>query len=296
VSTTITGPIFDMEFGRSDNGTCVGFAATESGMYRSRDGGTTWELVLAERTCTAVALSPSFATDNTVITGTNLGIAVSIDEGATWQCSVLHDPPPVIASLSWSPDGDQEGRVIAATLEDGAFISSDRGRTWNRSSVGLYDPRLMSAAWQNARSVFIAAESGMFRSRNCGESRDDLDLPDRDAAPTCVACHGNVTLVATEESGLFQSTDGGENWNRLDEASSLGPIQFIYLYETGGGSTRAVCINEDAVSIFELLADRWLMCATFPATNVTAAALVESPPRLVLAVDNQESIRMVEIG
>jgi photosystem II stability/assembly factor-like uncharacterized protein len=288
----MTELVFDMEFGRSTNGWNVGFAATESGIHRSCDDGTTWELVFEGSMATVVALSPSFSDDSTVVAGTSLGVALSTDEGTTWRIAELHTPSPVVASISLSPDFSQDGMVLAATFEDGAFVSCDHGRTWTRSSVGLYDSKLISVKMQNDCSVFIAAESGVFRSRNAGQSWEDLALPNRDASPTCLTCLGSIVLVGTEESGVFQSNDGGEIWIQVPEISTLSPILTLRMFEAENGSTEVICINGDQVNIYDVLCDQWSPRAHSPARNVTAAALVGSPPRLLLSLDNEPTRSM----
>ena len=83
----------------------VCFAARISGLYRSDDGGASWNfafdsLELSEQLpATAVALSPDFENDHTVFAGAPGGVLHSVDEGKTWYVAMLPSPPP---SQSWT--------------------------------------------------------------------------------------------------------------------------------------------------------------------------------------------------
>ena len=78
------------------------FAARASGLYRSADGGQTWDfayasLELAEPLpTTSVALSPDFADDHSVFAGVPGGVLYSTDSGETWHIVGLGSPPSIL--------------------------------------------------------------------------------------------------------------------------------------------------------------------------------------------------------
>jgi photosystem II stability/assembly factor-like uncharacterized protein len=70
------------------------YFGTDNGLFRSTNAGATWVQIdrglpppkTGQQTITAVALSPAFATDNTLLVATfDGGVSISRDRGNTWQ-------------------------------------------------------------------------------------------------------------------------------------------------------------------------------------------------------------------
>src|SRR5512136_2453521 len=100
----------------ASDGIC--FAARQSGLYRSEDGGQAWRpaydaLKLSGPLPTlAVVVSPDWARDHTVLAGVGGGILRSVDAGRTWQVHTFESPPPVVSALALSPGFGQDGIVL----------------------------------------------------------------------------------------------------------------------------------------------------------------------------------------
>jgi photosystem II stability/assembly factor-like uncharacterized protein len=134
-------------------------------------------------------------------------------------------PPPDVSSLAVSPNYAEDGVVLAGTLADGVFLSTNRGRHWAVWNFGLFDPHILCLAlsphFNGDRTVFAGTETGLFRSRNGGRSWQDLALPVDDAVLSLALSPGyaddHTVLIGTETQGLFCSRDAGETWQRLGE-------------------------------------------------------------------------------
>ncbi|MEJ5198595.1 MAG: hypothetical protein WHX53_06700 [Anaerolineae bacterium] len=229
-------PAFDRD------GIC--FAARGSGLYRSTDGGATWQLAYAslgldEAVATpAVAISPDFPSDHTVFAGVAGAILRSYDGGQTWYVSSLPTPPPVVSCLAVSPDYVRDGVVFAGTMEDGVFRSSDRGDHWVRWNFGLLDLHVMALALSPAfaadETLFAGVESGIFRSTNGGRAWREVPFP-TDLAPVLSLAlspgfkQDGFLLAGTEEHGLWCSHDAGRSWSRLGEGMIEGSVNAILL-------------------------------------------------------------------
>jgi photosystem II stability/assembly factor-like uncharacterized protein len=206
------------------------FAARNSGLYRTEDGGRTWQnayqsLDLSEPLPTlTVAISPDFEHDPRIFAGLGGGIIRSLNLGETWEMIPLPPPPPVISALELSPNFEQDGIVFAAALEDGVLFSADRGHHFGAWNFGLLDLNILCLAispdFAKDETVFVGTQSGIFRSTNGGRAWREVDLPVGYEAVLSLALspdfdHDGILLAGTETQGLLLSTDAGESWQRL---------------------------------------------------------------------------------
>ncbi len=216
--------------GFAQDGLC--FAARASGLYRSADGGRTWQSAYTALSLTsplptmAVAVSPDFASDRTVLAGVEGGILRSDDRGRHWETVSQPSPPPVITSLAISPHYAHDGLALAGTVEDGVFRSTDKGRQWAAWNFGLLDLNVLCIAlsprFAEDETVFIGAETGIFRSANGGRSWREVAFPTELAPVLSLAISSDharpgALFAGTEAHGLFRSDDGGQTWARLGE-------------------------------------------------------------------------------
>jgi photosystem II stability/assembly factor-like uncharacterized protein len=221
------------------------FAARNSGLYCSDDGGQTWQtafrsLDLSEPLPTmTVAISPDFDHDPRLFAGLSGGIFRSLNGAQTWENIPLPPPPPVISALVISPNFEKDGIVFAATMEDGVLFSSDRGSrfvTWN---FGLLDLNILCLAispnFAEDETVFAGAQSGVFRSINSGRAWREVDLPVGYEAVLSLAlspdfARDGILLAGTETQGLLLSTDAGDSWQRIGEEVFTEAVNAVLLF------------------------------------------------------------------
>lgn len=229
-------------FGSSREAVC--FAAQISGLYRSTDGGETWQpafmvLGLPEiPPALAVAVPPDTAEARDVLVGVNGGIVRSWDGGQNWESALLPSPPPVVLALASSPNFAQDGLLFAGTLEDGVLCSSDRGRRWVAWNFGLLDLNILclaiSPAFATDETLFAGTQSGIFRSTNGGRAWREVDLPFGFEAVLSLAvspnfAHDATLFAGTENHGLWRSQDGGHTWECVGESVFTEPVNAICL-------------------------------------------------------------------
>lgn len=160
------------------------------------------------------------------------GILRSKDDGRSWLRLDIDqdiDFDGVVRCLAPHPI---EPRTVFAGTERGLCRSDDAGETWKRIDSALNDYSIWSLAFDDRDPNLIYAGTGspsrarVFRSRDGGHSWEllPLEMPERCAGVgrprfTAVAIdplERRAIWAGVEESGLFRSRDGGENWERVD--------------------------------------------------------------------------------
>ena len=236
------------------------FAARQTGLYRSIDGGKSWHssYVNSPSPITTVAASPGFDQDRTVFAGLPGAIVRSIDAGEHWSLIELPTPPSSISSIVISPQFVSDGIVCAGTMEDGVLRSTDRGLSWAAWNFGLIDFSVLclaiSPSFARDQTLLAGTESGVFTSKNGGRSWHELNFPPHFAPILSLALSPSfesdgIIFVGTESYGLFRSEDRGKSWQSLGAESIAGPINQIVLSPIGPhilvATSSTVCISQD---------------------------------------------------
>ncbi|MCY4023223.1 MAG: hypothetical protein OXF32_07230 [Anaerolineaceae bacterium] len=197
------------------------FAGRAGGLYRSPDGGASWEYASGQPGEEgAIATTSLAARGRDIFAGINGGVLRSSDGGGTWFTAALSNPPPLVVALALSPAYEEDGALLAGSAEDGIFASTDRGVTWRGWNFGLIDLNVNALAWATPSLAFAGTESGIFHSRNGGRAWRPLPFP-MDLAPVISLqlspdFETDGTLFAgTEEHGLRVSRDGGATWGAV---------------------------------------------------------------------------------
>ncbi len=231
------GTVSALALANSDTGATVVFAGTKAGLLRAHlrahlrgrnageDAPLAWErLASAPLGVMALAVSPDFATDQTVIAGAADGIHVSRDAGNTWHVARMPALRSMVLALGIALDEHGEGLLLAGTLEDGIWCSTDRGESWRTCSFGLLDATVFSVALSPAfardQTMYAGTDTAIYLSYNGGRAWKQLDFPEEAAPVLSLALSpgfaSNGTLYAgTEQSGLYRSTDHGTTWAPL---------------------------------------------------------------------------------
>ncbi len=217
------------------------------GLYRSADGGATWDPAGPGVIVSAFAVSPDYAQDAMLLAvGSASGqLYISQDGGAGWSPGTLTLNPNGQHTLLFAPTFSPGDPVImaASSADPGPYRSEDGGATW--TPAGWYDPANPylggfvggsvaalalgpAGSWDSA--AFAAASSGIYYSNDRGVHwyRHD-DGPARLTVRALAAAPGDPqTLLAGTsffehlrfdtgtpgeyDGGLQMSYDGGRTW------------------------------------------------------------------------------------
>ncbi|MBI2835589.1 MAG: glycosyl hydrolase [Acidobacteria bacterium] len=212
-------------------------SSEERGVYRTRDGGATWERVLfASKDAGAVDLTVDpnnprilyASTWNIRRTGWRMDsggpdsrLWKSTDGGDTWEQLTTRPGMPKgtlgIIGVTVSPRNSNRVWAIIEALEGGVFRSDDAGQTWTKVNE---DRSLRQRAWyysriyadtQNEDVVYVMNVS-YGRSKDGGKTFELFNAPHGDHHDLWIDPDNNQRMVIADDGGAQVSTDGGANW------------------------------------------------------------------------------------
>src|ERR1039458_2452385 len=160
------------------------------GIFKTTDGGKTWNKVLANddtlgvvdlcsdpgdpRTLYAVLYRPASGAGDSEVAATS-EIVKSVDAGSTWTPLVPKGlPEKGLGRLGIAVAPGTNGRRLYAILEQGFFRSDDGGATWQQSTT---DPRVLGSAYFSRilvdprnPDVLYVAQTSLYRSTDGGHT------------------------------------------------------------------------------------------------------------------------------
>jgi photosystem II stability/assembly factor-like uncharacterized protein len=194
------------------------FVGTGSGLFRSQDGGDTWQSLhegLRDENIRALALSPS--TPNMIYAGTSKGIFLSEDGGDHWtdwfeESSGLSSMD--IQDLVIHPEKPE---LLFAATSGGLFVSQDEGDTWEFAfegslAKGSRDVRFIRFS-SKARSLYIGTAGGVFKSADGGKQWDKKWEGALPSPSSLVSLDTDPEFIyAGAPDGLYKSYNKGITW------------------------------------------------------------------------------------
>jgi photosystem II stability/assembly factor-like uncharacterized protein len=198
------------------------FMAGEGGLWRSTDRGMSWQNTMPTQ-IVAVALDPQFATSGAAFALTKNTILASTDHGATW--SPVGAPSPLssnLSALAVSTNYSADSTLVAGTVADGIFVSTDGGFAWTAVGSGPKQSRIntlvFSPAYATDGAIFAGTlGQGVYISVDQGVTWSPVSSGMTDLNVTAITLSwnfaGNNQLWAsTTSGGVFVSQDRGNSW------------------------------------------------------------------------------------
>lgn len=208
------------------------FAGADDGIYKSTDGGQSFERLDSPMNGSDVwkiAVDP--ADPDIIFAGTRpAALFRSKDGGRSWQklpANIAEECPnvrvPRVTALTVDPS---DHRVIWAGVEvDGVQRSLDGGDSWQRIEGGLDDPDIhdIGVNINGTKRVLTTTPREIFASTDTGKTWHGIGVAGQFRLPYCRSLTAraddpNVLFVATGDgavgtTGAIQrSTDGGKSW------------------------------------------------------------------------------------
>ena len=210
----------------------------ERGVYRSTDGGETWEQVLSISDDAGIAdleLDPfnprvlyaaAWRVERkpwTLIDGSDEGgLFRSTDGGDTWERLEGGLPTGVLGRIGVSASPARRGRlwtiITAADGRGGIFRSEDHGDTWKKVSD---EPELLTRGWYYSHIHADPADPNtvwgsnvrFFRSVDGGANWERVPTPHGDNHDIWINPERPHIIVQANDGGANVSVDGGRSWS-----------------------------------------------------------------------------------
>ena len=208
----------------------------ERGIFRSTDGGNTWQKVLYKDNQTG-GIEVVFDPNNPNILfaalwqaqrtpwslssgGPGSGLYKSTDGGTTWKRLEGNGlPKGILGKIGVSVSGANSDRVYALIEADegGLFRSDDGGERWARVNE---EQRLRQRAWyfthifadpKNVDTVYML-NTGLFRSNDGGATLTLLPAPHGDHHGLWIDPTNPHRMINGNDGGATITTDGGKTW------------------------------------------------------------------------------------
>ncbi|MBV9764617.1 MAG: hypothetical protein JOZ48_07205, partial [Acidobacteriaceae bacterium] len=213
----------------------------DRGIYRSKDGGKTWEKIFSrgpKAGAIELVLDPTNA--NTLYAGfwevyrnpwdlesggPGSGIFKSTDGGDTWT-ELTHSPglpKGVIGNIGLTVSAANPERVYALIeAEDGGVFRSDNGgKNWTKVND---ERKLRQRAWYYGRifadpkdpSKVYATNVDFFRSDDAGKTWNAIRTPHGDNHDLWISATNPLRMIEGNDGGAIVTTNGGQNWTTVN--------------------------------------------------------------------------------
>ena len=208
----------------------------ERGVFRSRNGGESWEHVLALNDSTGASDLTMDMTNPRIlyagmwrgerkpwamISGAEEGgVYKTTDGGDTWTKLGGGLPEGLVGKVgvSVSPaDPDRVWAIIEAEPDGGVYRSDDGGATWTRTNS---DNNLRQRAWYYThvqadprdRNTVYALNTGLYRSVDAGVTFEAIAVPHGDVHDLWIHPSDPTRMVVANDGGAQVTVNSGDTW------------------------------------------------------------------------------------
>jgi photosystem II stability/assembly factor-like uncharacterized protein len=208
-------------------------------LYRTIDGGTTWQLIHTEDQPRAITVSPTTWREAYLVSGEDrykTVISKTIDGGQTW--TAINDGLPIdhaIDRISIAPSAPHI--MIAKTMWNAPnppyplYKSVDAGNSWSplpgpysNINVVTFDPK-------NSNTIYLGMtfSPGAWKTTDGGNTWQPLanGLQQRVYGFVINPDNTQVIHVANDAAGVLESQDGGQSWVPIDTGIQGLAVQSI---------------------------------------------------------------------
>src|SRR5438552_3111966 len=217
----------------------------QRGVFRSKDGGKTWQKVLFRSDKAGACDLIIDPTNSNVLYaafwevyrkpwtlesgGPGSGIFKSTDGGDTWTEITRNPGLPRgtigIVGITVSPANPDRLWAIVEAENGGVFRSDDGGKTWTKTNE---QRNLRQRAWyysrvyadpKNADEVYVL-NTGFYRSNDGGRTFTGIGVPHGDNHDLWIAPEDPNRMIESNDGGANVSFNGGRSWSEQDQPTA----------------------------------------------------------------------------
>jgi photosystem II stability/assembly factor-like uncharacterized protein len=217
----------------------------DRGVFRSKDGGKTWQKVLfrsdkagacdliIDPTNPNVLYAGMWEVDRKPWTlesgGAGSGIFKSTDGGDNWTEITRNAGLPKgmigIVGITVSPANPDRVWAIVEAEDGGVFRSDNGGQTWIKTNE---QRNLRQRAWyytriyadpKNADTVYVL-NTGFYKSNDGGKTFTGIGVPHGDNHDLWIAPEDPQRMIESNDGGANVSFNGGKSWSDQDQATA----------------------------------------------------------------------------
>ena len=217
----------------------------ERGVFRSRDGGKSWQKVLYRNDhAGAVDLVMDPHDANVLFAaiwdanrtpwsltsgGESSGLFKSTDGGDHWTEITRNPglPQGIVGKIGVAVSGADAHRVYAIVENEngGVFVSDDGGASWKPASD---DRRLRQRAFYysriyadpKAKDTMYVLNTGFYKSTDGGKTYRTIGVPHGDNHDLWIAANDPLRMVESNDGGANVSINGGQSWTGQQYATA----------------------------------------------------------------------------
>ncbi|MEM8567449.1 MAG: glycosyl hydrolase [Bacteroidota bacterium] len=221
-------------------------STAERGVYRSKDGGKTWERILfanADAGAVDLVMDPNnprilYASTWKIRRtpyslesgGEGSALWKSTDGGDNWTNISKNEGLPGgiwgISGVTVSPVNSNRVWAIIENKEGGVYRSDDAGKTWKKLNSSR---SLRQRAWYYTRIYADTQDEDRVyvmnvryhRSKDGGKTFEAFNAPHGDHHDLWIAPEDNQRMVIADDGGAQVSFDGGENWSTYNNQPTI---------------------------------------------------------------------------
>ncbi len=239
---SLTGvPVHTITSGSSDGrvlyAAAGGQGTTSGGVYKSVDGGQSWQPLSLGLRLSVNALAVHPANPKVIYVGTQGGdsrleqysLYRSMDGGRSWQRAPLSLPAgpdgrlPSVLCLTTDPQ--DSSALYVGTDGQGAYKITSDGYILLSLGHELQGARVehMVVDPNHSQQLYAVTDRGLYRSENGGMNWAPLKTPEQTVALAVARKDSQILYLGTASMGVYRSADGGATWQPIGASLGLRP-------------------------------------------------------------------------
>ena len=233
------------------------------GIFKSTDGGETWEKKLSEGFRSVTALLIDADNSSYIYAGVetspgspyydNGGLRKSTDGGKTWVSKQLRpdhwNTDGRVVALAMTPAGFNPPAIYAVTSGDDAYKSTDRGDSWtamNMPHIDSNSPWALAVDPNYPNVIYVGIHEYFFKSTDGGNtwSLKMNGLPSGGPSSIVIDPRNSNVYVGLYDSGVYRSTDGAESWSIVSKLMDDTYVKNLAIHPTFSNTVLAAVYGE----------------------------------------------------